>query len=111
MTVISVFKSLDNVKELCFATRIKLKKWTFYLSHYPANTCNDADKKNSAIVFNLCGHTHTKDRFIEMRRGTMSYHVELDCHDNYPISIQDIKQDIIDFKNNVISMKNDIVKL
>ena len=107
---IEIFKSLDNVKELCFATRIKLKKWTFYLSHYPANTCNDADKKNSAIVFNLCGHTHTKDRFIEMRRGTMSYHVELDCHDNYPISIQDIKQDIIDFKNNVISMKNDIVK-
>ena len=46
-----------------------------------------------------------------MRIGTMSYHVELDCHDNYPISIQDIKQDIIDFKNNVISMKNDIVKL
>ena len=28
---IEIFKSLDNVKELCFATRIKLKKWTCFL--------------------------------------------------------------------------------
>lgn len=99
---IEIFKSLGNIKELCFAARIKLEKWTFYLSHYPTNTCNDIDKKNSVTIFNLCGHTHTKDRFLEMRRGMMSYHVELDCHNNYPINIKDIKQDIISFKNNVV---------
>lgn len=95
-----IYKTLWNVVEICgYATVIKDGKWRFYLSHYPTMTTNydDNDKPLRDRMWNLCGHTHTSDKYLEMRKGLLSYHCELDAHDNRPVSIEEIKQDIKNF--------------
>ena len=77
-----------------YATVIKLNGYSFYLSHYPTITSNyDVDKPLKRRTINLCGHTHTKDKFLDMNKGLI-YHVELDAHNNYPVLIDDIIEDI-----------------
>lgn len=73
-------------------------KYTFFLSHYPALTANgDSDKPLKRRVINLCGHVHTPDKFLEMKKGNLSYHVELDSHNNYPVSLDNVLFDINKF--------------
>ena len=93
-----LYKEAKNVVEICgYATVIKYKKYVFYLSHYPTLTSNhDADKPLKARVINLCGHTHTEDRFADMDKGLI-YHCEMDAHNCEPVLIDDIIWDIKDW--------------
>ena len=78
---------------------LKSNGYHFYLSHYPTLTSNfDDDKPLKAKVINLCGHIHTKDKFKDMDKG-LCYHVELDAHNNYPVNIETIINDIKGYKN------------
>ena len=82
-----------------YADIIKENGYYFYLSHYPTITSNfDDDKPLKAKIINLCGHTHTKDKFADMDKG-ICYHVELDAHNNYPVDIETIINDIKGYKN------------
>lgn len=77
-----------------YATVIKYKKQSFYLSHYPTITSNyDVNKPLNTKTINLCGHTHTKDPFEDWSKGLI-YHCELDAHENKPILLDDILLDI-----------------
>ena len=77
-----------------YATPLKYKGYHFYLSHYPTITSNlDIDKPLNRRTINLCGHVHTQDKFLDMNKGLI-YHVELDAHNNYPVLIDDIIEDI-----------------
>lgn len=76
-----------------YATIIKYKHYHFYLSHYPTICSNYSDSGLRNCIINLCGHTHTTDRFIDMDKGLI-YHCELDAHNNKPISIDYIIEDI-----------------
>jgi calcineurin-like phosphoesterase family protein len=77
-----------------YGATLKYKDYHFYLSHYPTITSNcDEDKPLKRRVINLCGHTHTKDRFSDMNTGLI-YHVELDAHGNYPVCIDDVVDDV-----------------
>lgn len=77
-----------------YATVLKYKKFNFYLSHYPTLTSNyDLEEPLRKRVINLCGHSHTPDRFVDFDKGLI-YHVELDAHDNKPVLIDDIIEDI-----------------
>lgn len=77
-----------------YATVIKYKGWSFYLSHYPTITSNYDEKAPlKRRVINLCGHTHTKNRWCDWDKGLI-YHVELDAHDCYPVSIEKIINDL-----------------
>ena len=79
---------------LGYAHMQKFCGYNFYLSHYPTITSNyDVDKPLKRRVINLCAHSHTKNRFKDMKYG-LCYHVELDCHQNKPVSIADIITDI-----------------
>ena len=82
--------------------------YSFYLSHYPTLTSNPDDiKPLKTRVINLCGHSHIKNRFKDMDKGLI-YHVEVDCHNNFPISLDEILFDI----NHFISMdKNDQIDI
>lgn len=94
----ALYAELPNVVEIAWATMITYKKWHFYLSHFPCNTSNfDDDRSLRARTWNLCGHTHSINRFELMQKGQSSYHVELDAHDNKPISIDSIIEDIRHF--------------
>lgn len=89
-----LYKTNPKVKEMVYATMLKHEKWTFFLSHFPSLTGNYNASKKGEIIFNICGHVHTKDKFLHMKQGLCCYHVELDCHGNKPVNIKDIKQDI-----------------
>jgi calcineurin-like phosphoesterase family protein len=41
-----------------FATRIRWKKYHFYLSHYPTDCANDGEDKLSLATINIYGHIH-----------------------------------------------------
>lgn len=74
---------------------LKNGKWRFYLSHYPTliGNFNETNPK----FWNLCGHSHTKDKWQDITKGQI-YHVELDAHNNYPVNIEEIKEDIRNYK-------------
>lgn len=99
---IKLYKNCYNVVEVCEGKFLKYKNYHFYLSHYPAITANyDDDKPLKAKTISLCGHYHTKDKFIDMNKGVI-YHCELDAHNLSPIKIDDIITDIQNYINMII---------
>lgn len=89
---IGMYHACQNVVEFCgYATILKYKKYRFYLSHYPTNTANYDDEEDlRSRTINLCGHIHTKDALSAVREGRLTYHVEVDAHDCYPVPIEHI---------------------
>lgn len=89
-----LYSSLDNITVLGYAWMIKEFGLTFYLSHYPTITSPcDIDKPLKTRVINLCGHTHTQDRWNDWDKGLI-YHCELDAHNCFPIPLEQIVQEI-----------------
>ena len=92
---VEMYESCKNVVEICgYATVLKYNKYIFYLSHYPTSTSNyDEDKPLRACVLNICGHVHTTDKYLEMKQGQKSYHVEMEANNCYPTSLDKIIED------------------
>lgn len=87
-----------NVVEACESKRISAEGLNWFLCHYPVYTNNyNSDYHSFDALWSLCGHIHTKDPFLELKKGIMSYHCELDAHNNHPVSIKQIKRDILAF--------------
>lgn len=89
-----LYKTLPNVVEILgYAGMFKYRKWRFYLSHYPTITDNLNDfSKPWEQVKCLYGHTHQKTNFYN--DNPLLYHVGADSHDCYPVSIDQIIEDI-----------------
>ena len=87
-----IYKELHNVVEVCYATQIKIDGWNFYLSHYPAMTCNLEKDFGKHCLLNLYGHTHQKDNFYNGL--PFCYHVGLDSHNNKLVSFEQVIEDI-----------------
>ena len=86
---IEIYQTLcPNVEFLGWADVIRLNKRNYYLSHYPT-LVNNFDETQP---FNLYGHTHQKTSFYQDM--PMNYHVGVDSHNCYPVSIEEIEQDI-----------------
>lgn len=82
-----------NVDGVYDALQIKYGKATFFLCHYPVMVANFDDQLPWAKhLINLYGHTHQKDKFYN--GNPYMYNVALDAHDCFPISIEEIIQDI-----------------
>lgn len=91
---------LANFDCLGYANTLTYNGYHFYLSHYPTLTSNyNEDKKPlKRRIINLCGHSHTKDKFQDMQMHLgLIYHVELDAHNCYPVLLDDIIEDIQSF--------------
>ena len=92
-TRIELYKTLPNTEVLGYADIIKYNGYHFYLSHYPTITSNhDEDRPLKQIILNLHGHTHDRRKFYQ-DNPTM-YNVALDAHNNTPVSIDQIIEDI-----------------
>lgn len=88
---IELYKSLPNIEVLGWAEVIKYKKYQFYLSHHPTLTSNLENAPYLRMhLINLCGHRHTNNRFEDMINGNVIYHVEVDAHNNFPVKIDQI---------------------
>ena len=85
---IKLFKTCENVVEITYATKIKSNGFTFILSHYPMLIHNFKDDKP---LWNLHGHTHSPDKFSEFYH---CYNVALDAHNNRPVELDEIINDI-----------------
>ena len=91
---IELYRSCWNVKEVTYAKPLKYNGYHFFLTHYPTLTSNlDDDKSLKKRTINLCGHSHVLDPFADWDKGII-YHVELDAHQNKPILIDDIIEQI-----------------
>lgn len=76
-----------------YATVIKYGKYSFYLSHYPTLTSNfDNGASLRYHVIGLFGHTHQQENFYQ--DNLYMYHVGMDSHNCYPVSIEQIIEDI-----------------
>lgn len=71
-----------------FATRIKWKKYSFYLSHYPTDCSNPGEDKLSLATLNVYGHTHQSRAWKPEK--PFSYCVCPEANENRPIEISDI---------------------
>ena len=85
---IAAYKKLPQVVEICDAKYLDIGKFHFYLSHFPtiADTHQKPLKKTR---ISLCGHTHTPDKWSDWDKAPI-YHVEVDAHMNFPVSIEKI---------------------
>ena len=88
-----VYPKLKNVVELCgWADVIHYRKYHFYLSHFPTNTANLEAESLHQCTLNLAGHTHSKQKFRD--DVPMYYNVALDAHNNTPVLLDDIIEDM-----------------
>ena len=89
-----LYNTCYNIVSINMAERLKYNKYHFFLCHYPTLCGNyDDGKALRKHMINLCGHSHTKDKFADWDKGLI-YHVELDAHDMRPISLDEIIEDI-----------------
>ena len=84
------YRDLGWDVQLC--ARMKYKKISFYLSHYPTITHNIDEKELWQVVVNLYGHTHQTANFYH--DDPWMYHVGVDSHDGYPVSMDQVLADI-----------------
>lgn len=91
-TKVALYKTCDNIVEICYATLLKYKGKIFYLSHYPTITSKSQNIENRKNwIYNLYGHTHQQTNFYE--DNVFMYHVGLDSHNNYVVSLDQIIED------------------
>jgi len=87
---VTEFLKSYNVLDVTYADVFKANKhWVFYLSHYPSLVANEGDRKK---IFNLSGHIHTTDKFLLAKHQI--YNVGVDAHNGFPVSIDEIIEDI-----------------
>lgn len=89
---IALYKTLPNIVSIDAARYLDYRGYTFYISHYPCMTVNPTDAPNKKVVFNLFGHTHSKDSFYD--DTPYMYNVAVDAHNCYPVSLDRIIKDI-----------------
>lgn len=91
---VDLYQNTYNVVEVEYGLPFKYDGYRFFLSHYPTLCTNgDSDKPLNKRVINLCGHSHTKDKFMDFDKGLI-YHVELDAHDMKLVDIDTVINDI-----------------
>lgn len=92
---LNLISSFYRFEVLGYANILKYKKYSFYLSHYPTLVGNMDDniKPINKRLVNLCGHSHTDSPFTDFDKGLI-YHTELDAHNCFPVSIEQIITDI-----------------
>ena len=79
-----------------YAELIRWGSYYFFLSHFPCITSNLEKESLKQCTLNLYGHTHQKTNFFNDM--PFMYHVGVDSHKNYPVSLDEI---VNDMKNEV----------
>jgi calcineurin-like phosphoesterase family protein len=92
-TRMNLYKDCWNVVEISEGQWFKYGKYNFYLNHFPTITSNL--EKSSSLkehLINLYGHTHQQSNFYN--DIPFLYHVGLDSHNNTPVHIDTVIEDI-----------------
>lgn len=89
-----LYNKLPNLVEANWAIVLDYKKYHFYMSHFPTLTGNLEKESLKQMTLNLYGHTHQNSNFYEDR--PYMYHVGVDSHDGYPVSLDKIIKEMND---------------
>ena len=89
---IEMYQECYNVADIQYATVIKFKGYSFYLSHYPTITSNLEKEFGKHCLINLFAHTHQETNFYNDL--PFCYHIGLDSHNCTPITIEQALEDI-----------------
>ena len=89
-----MYNKLPNLVEANWAIVLDYKKYHFYMSHFPTLTGNLEKESLKQMTLNLYGHTHQNSNFYEDR--PYMYHVGVDSHDGYPVSLDKIIKEMND---------------
>ena len=88
------YEALENVVEIAeVGIKLKYNKYSFLLTHYPMITANFEIESLKQIKINLYGHTHQKDNPF-YNDLFFAYNVGVDCHDNKPVLLDDVIEEI-----------------
>lgn len=98
-TRIELYKQCPNIVSIDYAKEIKIGKNYFWLCHYPTITANYDDNKPWAKhLINIYGHTHQTEKFYKIKEtleiNPYMYCVCLDAHNNRPVELNEIIEDI-----------------
>lgn len=86
---VELYRTLPNIVEITYQTKIVRNKRTYYLTHHPLLVSNlESDPSKSAI--NLHGHLHEAKKCSGDRPFTIN--VSVDANDNKFVTIEDIEQ-------------------
>jgi calcineurin-like phosphoesterase family protein len=91
-TRLEIYKNNNLFKDIQIGYRLKYKKYSLLLSHYPTVTANGSDLR----IINLYGHTHQKDVFFEHK--PYMYNVGVDAHGCNPVLLDDAIEEIKKYK-------------
>ena len=92
-TRITLYNDCYNIVEITEGQYLKINGYHFYLCHYPTITSNlEKDGNLKSHLINLFGHTHQNNNFYN--DIPFMYHVGVDSHNCYPVSFEQIIEDI-----------------
>ncbi len=86
---VEIFRRANNIIGIERAFQFEYKGRLFYLSHYPTITTTPYSSPQTA-VFNLFGHTHSRDIFYN--DSPFMFNVSVDAHNNYPVSMDEVSR-------------------
>ena len=87
-----MYIELPNVVECVWAIMLNYHKYHFYMSHFPTLTGNLEKESLKQMTLNLYGHTHQNTNFFE--DIPYMYHVGVDSHNGFPVSLDNIIEEI-----------------
>ena len=85
---IEIYKDAKIFEDIQMGYRFKEQGISFWATHYPMKMGNYHERHP---VWNLSGHTHKPDI---INKEDCIYNVALDAHNNYPVSLEQIINDI-----------------
>lgn len=89
---LELYKTCPNIVEVVPACYLHYKHYHFFCTHYPCITGNLEKESLQKCTCNLFGHTHQMDNFYQ--DIPFMYHVGVDSHDCYPVSIDQIIEEM-----------------
>ena len=120
-TRVELYKTCENVVSIEDVKKLKIGKHRFWLCHYPTFTANyDDDKPWAQHLINIYGHSHQKHKFFSLGNSAVAaqfgvlqhekynpymYCVCLDAHNNHPVSLEQIIEDIRQEKQDINNRK------
>ena len=90
---LEMYKDSHNIIDIQNSDYFNYGGYRFYLSHYPTLCSYISGKPLKNNLINICGHTHTKDKFADFINNFI-YHVEVDAHNCFPVNLDTILEDI-----------------
>lgn len=98
---IQLYQESNLFTEIAYATMIHYNGYHFYLSHFPTFTSNLEKESLKQCTINLYGHTHQQNNFYN--DIPFMYHVGVDSHNCFPVSLDKVIVDCEYQKDDCIS--------